>query len=227
MLSIFKKNLSFGWKKNPFKISFWNFLSVRSMNGELLSSTLHLLPLIALFSPAWIRRIWIHKVPEYWSNLDPKPQHCPQGILREWPTNAFFSYILLQKRILNSVWLWATGTDIDISMAVPVPTCYKQRNFCRTLKEKGWYPGPEQNWSGTILNRKKCEIIKKTRNLSWKTLFLCKSFLAYSHSSFIFYVTTGILRFWKRISSLETNRLLKQRSKVKKHGISLNDPRYK
>ena len=44
-----------------------NFLSVGSMNGELLSSILHLLLLFILFLPVWIR---IHKAAENVSNFD-------------------------------------------------------------------------------------------------------------------------------------------------------------
>ena len=50
-----------------------NVYSVKSVNGEFMSSILHILPLIySIFLPVWIQ---IHRGPEYGSNLDPDLHH--------------------------------------------------------------------------------------------------------------------------------------------------------
>ena len=50
-----------------------NVLSVKFLNGEFMSSILHILPLIySIFLPVWIQ---IHRGPEYGSNLDPDLHH--------------------------------------------------------------------------------------------------------------------------------------------------------
>ena len=79
----FTKSLFFNYKKIKAPEN------VFSLNGEFLSSILHLLPLIySIFTmcgsgSVYQRRVRIRvqKVAEYGSKLDPDPQHCYLGIL--------------------------------------------------------------------------------------------------------------------------------------------------